>query len=210
MKVADITAKDWHALFRILRDVPLTANFERPADPKLEREMREMDEAMGVVPDRKMEAEESETLPVAETEAATEAVVVEAEATEAEAVEADGDDLFDPESPEGPGDFEPEPETVGYQLLQHVDSPEHEDPDEAERVGQMAYCFSYNLGLTDALRLFMACFSGFSLINIDFYASGHQFWHEKMDAQGFRRLRAGELVEVLEWPANHLECCAKS
>jgi len=176
--------QDWHALFWILRDVPLTASFERPADPKFLERLDEMDDQG--MPDRgeAPEAPEAPQAPeapeapgdsgdkgtpptVVDVDVAEVGVTGEAEVAvlaAAEAVEAvegvavtevgDEDDVpFDPESPEGPGGAEDfVPETVGYQLLQHVDSPEHEDPDE-----------------------------------------------------GFRRLRAGELVEVLEWPANHLE-----
>lgn len=150
--------QDWHALFRIIRDVPLTANFERPADKVLEGP--DDSTAAAAVAPKAEAAEATETL---EADAA-DAVAVEGVevtdgdggdgdgGTEGDGADGDGDDLFDPESPEGPGDFEPQSEMAHYQLLQHVDSPEHEDPDE-----------------------------------------------------GFRRLRAGELVEVLEWPASHME-----
>eukprot|EP00438_Fugacium_kawagutii_P009323 Skav234541 [mRNA] locus=scaffold2556:199209:216865:- [translate_table: standard] len=142
--------EDWHALFRILRDVPLTANFERPADPKFLERFEEMEETTAPAGDPG-----DDSGPVDAMAISVEAVGGASEEGEGDgdAADAADDDLFDPESPEGndaPEAFHEE--HVEYQLLQHVDSPEHEDPDE-----------------------------------------------------GFRRLRAGELVEVLEWPANHLE-----
>lgn len=159
-------SQDWHALFWILRDVPLTASFERPADPKFLERLDEickmddgeapgsgqgMDQDMPDMPDRgeAPEATEASTdkveAPVPTVVDVDVAVGVEgvtaspvlggATAVEAENVTEVGDEddvPFDPESPEGPGGAEDfVPETVGYQLLQHVDSPEHEDPDEA-------------------------------------------------------------------------------
>ena len=140
-------SQDWHALFWILRDVPLTASFERPADPKFLERLDEMDDQGTGLPGRG-EAPGDKVVPtvtdvdveeVGVTGEASPVLVAAAEAVEAvEAVEGvtevgDEDDVpFDPESPEGPGGAEDfVPETVGYQLLQHVDSPEHEDPDEA-------------------------------------------------------------------------------
>lgn len=132
--------QDWHALFRIIRDVPLTANFERPADPKV---LEGLDEpVVPVAPKAEPTAANSATGEAVEGVEGVEGVAVEGvdvmgstdgdggdgDATEGD---GDGDDLFDPESPEGPGDFEPQSEMAHYQLLQHVDSPEHEDPDEA-------------------------------------------------------------------------------
>ena len=131
-----LRSQDWHALFRIIRDVPLTANFERPADKVLEG----LDDSAAAVAPKAEAAEPAETL-----EADADAVAVEGVevtdgdggdgdgGTEGDGADGDGDDLFDPESPEGPGDFEPQSEMAHYQLLQHVDSPEHEDPDEAHR-----------------------------------------------------------------------------
>lgn len=121
-------------MFRIIRDVPLTANFERPADKVLEG----LDEPMApVAPVLKAEPTAAPTGEAVEALEGVEGVDVmgstdddggDGDATEGD---GDGDDLFDPESPEGPGDFEPQSEMAHYQLLQHVDSPEHEDPDEA-------------------------------------------------------------------------------
>ena len=111
--------------------MPLTANFERPADKVLEG----LDEPVAPVAPVAPKAEAVEALEGVEG-VAVEGVDVmgstdgdgDGDATEGD---GDGDDLFDPESPEGPGDFEPQSEMAHYQLLQHVDSPEHEDPDEA-------------------------------------------------------------------------------
>ncbi|CAK9037003.1 unnamed protein product [Durusdinium trenchii] len=170
--------QDWHALFRILRDVPLTANFERPADPssrvldiegeETKMENSELPEGLDKVPRQVGLVEPEVELPAKAAESAAEAAAsiidvnvqtgevsqVSQVPLEEKVMDEDGDDIFDPESPFEPGDFDFEVEetNIGYQLLQHVDSPEHEDPDE-----------------------------------------------------GFRRLRAGEVVEVLEWPNNHLE-----
>ena len=135
--------------------MPLTATFERPADPSLLERLEEMDAGKAEkVEDRKAAPPATS----ADTEKAGNQAEAEAEAKIIDVVNAIGeareenyeadlmegvglseggevaDDTFDPESPEGAEfeDFQTGETVVGnYQLLQHVDSPEHEDPDEA-------------------------------------------------------------------------------
>lgn len=136
-------------MFRILRDVPLTANFERPADPKFLERFDEMDETSAPGGDQG-----DDSGPVDAMAVSVEAVAgASEEGEDADAADAAEEDLFDPESPEGidegiEGPFHEE-HGVEYQLLQHVDSPEHEDPDE------VPWGPSLGLGPSWSISLFM-------------------------------------------------------
>ena len=182
-------SQDWRALWKILRDVPLTGGFERPADPKflerldLDREALEA-EAEASAPQEGKEKEkekekeekeedkeekeekeegkegkeekegkegkekakgpkEGQEGPKSQSGTADPSDDVSAlcdlvsGAVNSDGAEADDDtpNAFDPEGPVD-FDFDDEPSAaVGYQLLQHVDSPQHEDPDEAACIG---------------------------------------------------------------------------
>lgn len=114
-------------LFRVLRDVALTANFERPADPRLLEDEVEVVEKKA----KRKEKEEKEEKKEKKEETYLEEKVEEKDLVKAQSVEELFDD-FDPESPEAmPRQYVETQEHFEPELLQHVDSPRHEDPDEA-------------------------------------------------------------------------------
>ena len=117
-------------LFRVLRDVALTANFERPADPRLLEDEVEVVERKAKRKEKE-EKEEKKEKKEKKEETYLEEKVEEKDLVKAQSVEELFDD-FDPESPEAmPRQYVETQEHFEPELLQHVDSPRHEDPDEA-------------------------------------------------------------------------------